>query len=103
MDIKLSDAYRIIAQLEMVAHKKCLDLQSISEEIKTADAEFIDDIKSFNQEVSALDSLVKNNMHKDSKAQLVHLRSYAMNINSIMNNLIDEIDTFFQNTDLYED
>ena len=103
MDIKLSHAYKLLAQLEMATQNKCLNMDSITKEIKTADSEFLDDIKTFNEEVAALDSLVKNNMQHDTKAQLVHLRGYAMNISSIMNNLVDDIDNFFQNTDLYEE
>lgn len=101
MDIKLSQAYKLLAQLEMAAKSKSLNMESIKEEMETASNEFIDDIKTFNDEVETLSRLVKNNKHQNTKAQLVHLRGYAMNISSIMNNLVDEIDTFFQGSDLY--
>lgn len=103
MNINLSEAYKILAQLEVASQKKSLDTKNISDEINTVDQELLDDICIFNEEIKALDGLVKNNKQSQTKAQLIHLRGYAMNISSTINNFIDEIDTFFQNTDLYEE
>jgi hypothetical protein len=103
MDIKISDAYKALAQLELASKNKSLKMSIIKDEMETAEDELIEDIKSFNNEIIAMLKLLECGKKVETKESLVKLRASAMDIETTFSNLVEEIDTFFQNTDLYEE
>lgn len=103
MNIQLSKAYRLLRELDASSNHKSLNDESIIEEIETADDEVCSDISDFNSKLKSIQSLVDSSDFSATAEDLIMLRLYAMNISSVMNNLVEEIDSFIQKTDLYND
>ena len=103
MDIKISEAYKALAQLELASKKKSLKMSTIKDEIETSEDELVEDIQIFNNEILAMLKLLESGKKVETKESLVKMRASAMDIETTFSNLVEEIDTFFQNTDLYEE
>lgn len=103
MEIKISEAYKALAQLELASKSKSLKMSTIKDEIETSKDELIEDIQDFNSGIVSILKLLENGNKTVTKESLVKIRASAMDIETTFSNLVEEIDTFFQNTDLYQD
>jgi hypothetical protein len=103
MEIKISQAYKALAQLDLAAKKKSLKASSLKEEIKTSRDELINDLSSFDKEVTSLLEFVESGEYERTLESFINIRAKAMDVSTIFSNLVEQMDTFIQNTDLYGD
>ncbi|MFG1487212.1 hypothetical protein [Halobacteriovorax sp. RZ-2] len=103
MEINIKNAYKVLAQLELLSKVKSLKMSAIEDEIETSKADLYEDINCFNDEIIQLLNLLDRGKSVETIEPLIRMRANALDIVTHFSNLVEEIDTFVQNTDLYDE
>lgn len=93
MNFGLSDAYRLVKDLDKLRTHPVLDHQSIEEYISDSDDDLAKNWGSFRKYVAeALDDSEKNTDDDAFSEKLMYLRMHAISISTKLDNFIDTID-----------
>ncbi len=88
----LCQAYAILLEAMPLFDESTADVNDIENETKNADAELARDLQLFGEWLDQSRKAVAERKVDDIRAALVHLRVYAMNIETVFRNLVESIE-----------
>lgn len=103
MELKLSDAYRVVQLLAQKSGSNKIDLESLKKEISRVDCDFNEDLNKFNVRVKKLLKNIEHLPPESTMEDYIYLRVQTMNLQSYFYNLLDALDEIAQKTKLYKD
>lgn len=100
MKLNLKKAYTLLKKLEQMSTTKCLNIESLEDDIENTEDILLDDIDSFNCELQFLDESISMKDLKKINENIVKLAVISSGLTSILDNFTENIDKMIKSSNL---